>query len=424
MRKVLETILAAYARWALALHKPQIVGITGSVGKSSAKDAISLVLSQKFSVGATAGNFNSQIGLPLAVLGIKKSGGFKKNLASVFGWLWIIISAPFGILKRDFPKILVLEMGTDHPGDITGLLNITGPLSSAVLTDIGISHMEFFPSREALAKEKLSILKGLKNSGIAILNADNSKVLEGKSKVPNTLTYGFGPADVQAHNFHYTVRDGRPGIVFFVQTAKDSREFFIPNAVGKPAAYAALGATAVGLSFGLDLQEVAKALENYHQPAGRLQIISGANGSTIIDDTYNASPSSVIAALEALSEVSSTRQLVSLGHMAELGSESESGHRQVADKLAAMKPDIIFLVGEKTKTIESELKNRQFAGQVFWFPDSDAAKISVKQNLLAGDWILVKGSQSARMEKIVKAIMRNPLDAPKLLVRQSKQWQR
>ncbi len=423
MKKFLEIILAAYARLALAIHKPKVIGITGSVGKSSTKEAVALVLRTKFRVGSNPGNLNSQLGLPLAVLGFKSSGGFKKNLASVFDWIWIIVSGLFRIFRFNFPKILVLEMGSDKPGDIAYLLSIVGKLDLAIITDIGISHMQFFSSPEALQREKLSLLKGLSKIGVAVLNADNPKVLAGKPSVKGSvITYGFQEADVQAQDFQVTNKNDKSGVGMKVVYKGNRVPFFLPDTIGKPAAYAALAATAVALSQGMNLVEISQALEHYKQPAGRLKLLEGINQSTIIDDTYNSAPASTIAALEALQDIPGSRKLAAIGHMAELGSLSEAGHREVAAKIVECGLNTVYLVGDKTRDIEDELAKRKFSGKVIWFTDSDAAKASVAESLYPGDVILVKGSQAARMEKVVKEILAHPEQAKNLLVRQSKQW--
>jgi UDP-N-acetylmuramoyl-tripeptide--D-alanyl-D-alanine ligase len=237
------------------------------------------------------------------------------------------------------------------------------------------------------------------------------------------ITYGFSElADVQAQDFGVTSKNGEFGITFKVNYKGTRVPFFIPGALGKPTAYACLAATATGLSMNMHLVEISQVLENYIGPAGRLKIIHGANSTTIIDDTYNAAPSSTIAALEALMSLNGTRRLAALGHMAELGTQTEAGHRLVGAKIVECAINVVFLVGEKTKTIQDELAQRKYSGKVLWFVDSDQAAVAISQELLTGDLILVKGSQSARMEKIVKKIMAEPAKAQELLVRQSSQW--
>lgn len=422
MKTVLEKILAIYAKLTLRINHPKIVGITGSVGKSSTKDAVALVLAEKFHVRANPGNLNSQLGLPLAVLGFRHPGGFHKDLTSALRWLGIIVVGFFRIFTFNFPEILVLEMGSDRPGDLSYLLSITGELEAAVITYIGVSHLENYPNAEALKREKLSLLRGLRKSGFMVLNADNPKVMEGRNNSIRSIVYGLSNADVTATDIQMTQKNGNQGTGFKVNYSGNRVPVFIPNSIGKPNVYASLAAISVGLGFGMNLVEITQALEKFAAPAGRLKIIPGINQTTIIDDTYNAAPASTIAALEVLQNMPTTRKLVVIGSMAELGSANDSGHREVAAKISEVNPSLVFLVGENAKIIEDELHKRSFAEKISWYENSDAAKAAVRASLLPGDVVLVKGSQSARMEKVVAAIMQEPQKAKDLLARQSKQW--
>jgi UDP-N-acetylmuramyl pentapeptide synthase len=423
MKRFLEIILGLEAKAVLWLNKPKIIGITGSVGKSSTKEAVACVLKARYKARPSPGNLNSQLGLPLAVLGFEKPGGFRKNLSALFQWLGILILGAFRIFQTNYPRILILEMGTDRPGDIAYLLSLSGQLDAAVITDIGISHLEFFRSPEDLAKEKLSLLKGLKKNGIAILNYDNDKIYEGTKNRSEVLSYGFSDrCRIKATDVQMSAKEGEYGIAFKVHYAGTVVPVFLPQALGQPACYAALAAVGVGIAFGMNLVEISQALMNYRVPAGRLRLISGVKETSIIDDTYNAAPSSTIAALKTLASVASGKKLAALGHMAELGKQTEEGHKAVAQEIMNSKIDDVFLVGSLTRIIEAELAKNNFKGKVSWYEKSEDAISDIESALSPGDTILVKGSQSARMEKIVARIMRDPAKAPELLVRQSKQW--
>jgi UDP-N-acetylmuramyl pentapeptide synthase len=424
MKKILETILGFYARLALILHKPKIVAITGSVGKSSAKEAIALVLASKFAVRATKGNLNSQIGLPLAVLGFKDSGAFVKSISMVFEWIGILIVGFFKIFQTNFPEVLVLEIGADHPGDISYLMDLIGPAEVGVLTDIGISHLEFFPNPEILAKEKLSLIKKLPKSSAAILNFDNPKVYAGRDATQAAITgYGFSPqANILISDFQIIGSEGVWGANFKIHNKGNVVPFFLPGVLGKPSVYAAAAAAAVGLRFGINLVSASESLKNYSQPPGRLRLIEGIKNTKIIDDTYNSAPDSAFAALETLKNFARGRKMAVLGDMAELGSKTESGHRDVALKIMENNIDVVFLIGPKSKFTQDELAKRKFSGRVFWLETSDEARSAVAAALLPHDTVLVKGSQAMRMEKIVKEIIADPKNAENLLVRQSKKW--
>lgn len=419
MKTLIIYILRILTRMTLRRFKPRIVGITGSVGKTSTKEAISAVLGSKFSIRSSQGNYNNELGLPLAVLG-EKSGG-KNPLA----WLGIFVRSIFMLVGDRYPEILVLEMGSDKPGDIKYLIDLSGPMEAAVITTIGVSHLEYFGSREELAKEKLTLLRGLAKNGLAVLNFDDEKVWNGRKTFRGeAVGYGLNPsADIYASELQIIRHESEYGINFKIMRKGTVVPFFLPQSLGKPGVYAALAAAAIGLKFGMNLVDISEALRDFNPPAGRLRLLPGIKKTRILDDTYNAAPASTIAALETLASLEGGRKLAAIGHMAELGEASEEGHRQVADKISDLKLDAVFLVGGLSRIIKDELEKNGYIGKVFWFETSDDARLSVQEELEEGDTILVKGSQSARMEKIVKEIMAEPQAAPRLLVRQSREWE-
>ncbi len=419
MKTIVAKILGALTRLALMKFKPVIVGITGSVGKTSTKEAVATVLKSRFTVRSSSGNYNNEFGLPLTVLGQDSPG---KN---PLGWLWLFVKSILMILGGSYPQVLVLEMGSDKPGDIPYLLTLTGPLDYAVVTDIGISHMMNYPSVEALAKEKLALARGIKPNGAAVLNMDNDQILAFiKSKKGGTvLTYGMDQeADVAAVEMQIYNKDNVYGLNFKIKHKGTVVPVLLPDALGTSNAYAGLAAATVGLGMGLNLVEVSQALGNYRPPAGRLRLLDGIKHTKIVDDTYNSAPSSTKLALDVLVQVAHGRKVAALGGMAELGSQNEAGHREVAAKIQEVGVELVFLVGENAKIIKDELERRHFNGIVKWFENSDNARIPVQNEIHEGDTVLIKGSQSARMERVVKEIMADPMLAEKLLVRQSQYW--
>lgn len=409
-----------FTRAVLVKFKPVIIGITGSVGKTSTKDAVVSVLAERYRVRSSSGNYNNEFGLPLTVLGEKSAG---KN---PFGWLMIFIRACLTLIGGGYPQVIVLEMGSDKPGDIAYLLKLTGPLDYAIVTDIGISHLMNYPSRDALAKEKLSLIKGAKDHGVAILNIDNELIAKfvSEKKFDNVMTYGFsGTPDVTAVEMNLVASGNSWGLNFKIKDKRAVVPVLIPDALGRSNVYAGLAAACVGLRMGMNLVEVSQALGKFQPPAGRLRVIPGIKHTKIIDDTYNSAPSSTNLALEVLSQLGTTgRKVAVLGGMAELGAQNEAGHKEVAVKIQEVGVDLVFLVGENARIIKDELERRQFRGQVKWFENSDNARIPVQNEIMENDTVLIKGSQSARMEKVVKEIMAQPELAEKLLVRQSEYW--
>ncbi len=419
---ILQRLLSSYARQVIAHYKPQIIGITGSVGKTSTKEATARVLSRRFSLRETYKNYNNELGLPLTILGEISPG------KSIFGWLRVFSKARKLIRGKnnDYPEALVLEMGVDRPGDMDYLTNIIQP-SRAIVTKLGQAHLEFFSSLEELHNEKFKIAKHLPYDGVLIYNGDDENAAKLAEKIKcNSLSFGFGETcDVRADNISISFsEEAVSGISFKMENAGSSVPIFLPGAIGRPAVYAALVAAAVGLSYDMNSLEISEALRDFKQPSGRLQLISGINNTLIIDDTYNSSPDSVFEALNAVQEipeVSRKRIWAVLGSMKELGTLSRKGHEDVA-RAAEGTTDIIVAVGEEAKIIFETIAANKIK-QAYWFENSDQAADYIKDKLVENDLIVVKGSQSARMEKVVKALMAEPEQAARLLVRQEKQWQ-
>jgi UDP-N-acetylmuramoyl-tripeptide--D-alanyl-D-alanine ligase len=418
MREILKNFLRILAKLTLARYKPRVVAITGSVGKTSTKEAAAAVLSSRYYVRASMGNYNNEIGVPLTI--INEESGERNGLI----WFWVFVKAILKLIYTRYPQVLVLELGTDRPGDIKYLTDLIGRIDVAILTDIGISHLEFFAHPQELAKEKLTLIKKLPEDAVAVLNFDNPKIVEGKN-LTRAKILGFGvsqQANLMISDFQIIDSENVTGANFKIHFKGHVVPFFLPHALGTPMVYAATAAVATGIALNVNLATASEVLRKFNPPAGRLRLIDGIKHTRIIDDTYNAAPSSTIAALDALKSISSIRKLAALGDMAELGIKTESGHREVAAKIVENQLNTVFLVGPKSKFTQDELEKRKFSGRVFWFENSDQAKMPIQNALVEGDTILVKGSQSVRMEKIVLEIMAEPQHAPLMLVRQTEKW--
>jgi UDP-N-acetylmuramoyl-tripeptide--D-alanyl-D-alanine ligase len=375
------------------------------------------VLKRKFKTRASEGSYNNEFGLPLTILGEDTQG---KNL---FGWLLLIIRALWRLAGKSYSEVLILEMGADRPGDIRKLLAVTGRLDVAIVTNIGISHLQNYSSAQALANEKMSLLKGLDKAGLAVLNTDSEPIKDGAEKFRgNKMTYGMANADLSASDLQIIKKDDTAGINFKVHHAGTVVPFFLPNCLGQPPVYAALAACAAALYFKMNLVDASEALQSFEPPKGRLRFLGGIKLTQIIDDTYNAAPASTIAALDVLKQIAPGRKVAVIGDMAELGTETESGHKSVAVKIQDIGCEAAILVGEKGRIIFDELNSRKYSGKILWFRTSDEARMPVQNAIQEGDTILIKGSQAARMEKIVKEIMADPMNAEALIVRQSDKW--
>jgi len=426
MKKILEKTLAAIATAILRKYKPLVIGITGSAGKTSTKQAVFAALSGVYDVRATPKNYNNELGLPLTVIGGAAAG---KN---IFGWLVIILRGwSYLIFNRKFSKMLILEMGADRQGDLAKLVAIAPPTIS-IVTSVGEAHMEFFGSIGAIAEEKETLVKALPPDGCAILCADDPRVAAmrgvARSKV---MTYGLNSAaDLRASSIEY-IRDPRStavlGMRVNVPASSGSVSVDLPGVVGRGHALAALAALAAAKVLHAPFAAAVEGLRNYAPPPGRMRLIPGVKSTVIIDDTYNASPGAMHEALEVLRAFpvpERARRIALLGDMRELGGFTERAHREVGEYIAKNNIDLFVAVGEAMhEAIEAAKKNGMNEDHVIHMENAVAAARFLEERLHAGDVILVKGSQNTiRLERAVKILMLEPERAEELLCRQGKEW--
>src|SRR3989344_291416 len=264
MKSLIAKILAYQAKALLAKNKPKILGITGSVGKSSTKEAIAAVLETKFKIRKSKKSYNSELGLALAILGLETAW------RSPIGWIKNIVSGFKEIWNKNFPEFLALEMGVDRPKDFDSLLKIVKP-SIAVITAIGQIpvHVEFFSGPEEVAKEKSKLVKNLHADGYGILSFDDEIVLEMKNNTrAKVITYGFGEgANIVASNYKVSL----DGITFKMAYEGSIVPVKLNKVFGKQYIYSILAATAVGVIFNMNLIEIVQALQNFQPPPGRLR---------------------------------------------------------------------------------------------------------------------------------------------------------
>lgn len=427
MKKIIQLKLKVLAKLILLKYKPEIVGITGSVGKTTTKEAIYRVLSAKYSVRRSLKNFNNELGLPLTIIGSDSPG------RNIFGWIVVFLKATVLILFRDknYPKILVLEMGVDRIGDMDYLNSIV-KCKVGVVTMIGLTHLEYFGTIDKIQKEKSKIISDLEKGGWAVLNYDNEKTRKiadtSKSRV---ITYGFNEkASIRAQEVVFSFEDKGEqdlrGISFKLTYGGSFAPVLLPQVVGYNAVYSALAAAAVGVAFDMNLLDISEALRSFSTPAGRMNLIPGIKNTMIIDDTYNSSPTSSISALDVVKKIPLSvgkRKFAVLGDMLELGRESVAGHKQVGKYLVESGIDKLIVVGERALDIAVGARGAGMTDDnIFAFSNSEKAKKFVQSRIKEGDLILVKGSQGARMEKVVCEIMAEPLRAEELLVRHTLDW--
>lgn len=429
-RKIIYTILRFQAQLVLAKYKPKIVAITGSVGKTSIKDAVFTVLSRFTYVRKNAKSYNSQIGLPLTILGLPNAWN------NPFLWFWNILSGFWLIIyPHKYPKTLVLEVGIGKPGDMreTALWLHTDIVIETAIGDTPV-HIEFFNSREDLITEKASLIKTLNKDGILILNRDDESVYAMHEGVNNKIiTFGFDKeADLFAENENiFYGKDKNPeGLSFHVNVEGKSVPVILRGVFGRNHIYAVLAALSVAHASGFNIIEAVSVLEKYSFPPGRLCLLDGINDSLILDDTYNSSPSALKFALQTLKDIKNKgRNIAVLGDMLELGRHTEEAHREVGVMVAKI-ADVLVVVGPRAKFIKEEAEkygmiNADFlagATNIFEFNNSREAGDFLHLFVKKGDLILVKGSQGMRMERAVERILKDPKQNSHLLVRQEKEW--
>lgn len=425
-KKILQVKLRFFTKRIIKKYQPKIIGITGSVGKSSAKEAIFAVLNSKFKARVSSGNYNNEIGLPLSVIG-SKSGN-----KSLIKWAGIFLKALGLILFKDknYPEILILEIGADRKGDIKYLVNIAKP-EVGVVTAIAPVHVEFFGNLDGIIKEKQYLISHLPEEGVAILNYDDKNVLSmAKKNRGELITFGFEDgADIKAIEALIDIKEnGAGGTSFKVIYQGSAVPVYLFGVLGKQHIYSAIAAIAVGISCGMNLMETTDALKNYKAPQGRMNIVAGIKNTVLIDDTYNSSPIASLAALDVLRDASileEAKRIAVLGDMLELGEYTEEGHQEVGRRVVKNGIDLLITVGERSHfTVEEAKSAGMSSDKIISFDYAEEAGRYLQDIMEEGDVILIKGSQGVRMEKVVKEVMAEPLRAKELLVRQEKSWEK
>lgn len=415
VRSIVQLYLALLARLTIWKHRPRIVAVTGSVGKSGTREAIAAALSAKYSVRSASGNLNNEFGVPLAILGFGMPRG-------IIGWLLVLLIAPLrAIFSWSAPSVFVLEYGIDHPGDMDVLLAIARPHVS-VVTCVESVHLENFRSWNDLATEKGKLVHGTLPDGVAILNYDTfaTKHMAEISPVPH-LTFGL---NARAQFSASSVETSRDGTTFTVRTPRREKLAVRTPLLGKHVAYTFLPAIAVAEVFGIDGADAIRKLERVQPLPGRLTLLPGTRGTTILDSTYNAEPASMHAAIDLLRSIPAPRTIAILGDMLELGERERDAHVALGRTVSAV-ADLALLFGPRMEFAYNAIRNQRTGRMsAFHFTDRAALIAFVLPKLRSGDLILVKGSQGMRLEAVVAALVDAKAVAPEQLVRQSREWKR
>ncbi len=360
--------LKDFAEYYRSLFDAKVVGVTGSVGKSTTKELIASVLSQRFKVLKTTGNFNNEIGLPLTVFNLNHSH-----------------------------QAAVLEMGISKFGEMTALSKIARP-DVSVITNIGFSHIEYLGDRNGILRAKSEIFTYMNKSGVAVLNNDDDLLSSYEDSNVSAIFYGKEEdSDVYATNIKI---NGLEGSEFVLRNGDDFVSVALPFS-GYHMIDNALAAAAVGIVFGMSLEEIKVGLESATFMEGRMEFKSNER-LTIIDDTYNASPVSMKAALDVLNAAKG-RKVCILGDMLELGSYSKTGHMEVGQYASMLGIDLIIAVGTEAYEIYHAAKD---SSQAVYFENQEAMMSQLNGLLKEGDTILVKASRGMEFEKTVEKLMR------------------
>ena len=354
--------------------------VTGSNGKTTTKEIIAHILSQKFPLLKSSGNYNNEIGIPLTLLQLNKSH-----------------------------KLLVTEMGMRGLGEIKTLTNFITP-DLAVLTNIGEAHIGLLGSKDNIFKAKSELLQSLDKDGIAVINRDDLYFLKALEIVKDKKIYTFGienRSDIMARNIRI-VSDKGTKFTLVVQN-NISKEIYFPL-LGRHNIHNALAAAAAAFALGIELDLIERCLSSFKPLDLHMQLSNFYRGIKILNDSYNASPLSVKSALETLAEVAqNNRKVAILGDMLELGEKTDFYHREIGKEVAKLPIDILITLGSGGKIIAQSSKKEGMAEvRVFSFEKNE--KINLAKKLLSltkpGDFILLKGSREMKMEEIVEFLQK------------------
>ena len=368
--EVEDTILATQqiAKLKRKKYNIPVVAITGSVGKTSTKDIIASVVSEKYDVLKTQGNMNNHIGLPMTILGLRNH------------------------------TAMVVEMGMNHFGEISTLTKIAKP-TIAVITNVGTAHIGNLGSRENILKAKLEILEGLSKDGTVVINNDNDLLhkwyLENKDNY-NIVTYGIENDSMEkAQDINYLESSSKYNL-------KNEGVIEVPVG-GEAFVYNSLAAISVGKALGIGMDKIKQGILKFELTKMRLDVQKSSKGYTIINDCYNANYDSMKSALQYLNRTPGNRKIAVLGDMLELGDFSKKLHEGVGNAVVENKVDILITVGKEAKNIAKIAMENNV--ETYEYTDNNSAISKLKEILEPEDAVLVKASNSMNFKEIVSAIM-------------------
>ena len=410
--KFIYSVLRRYAKKVILRHKPRVIAITGSVGKTTTKESVAYVLKGSFGdqVRSTHGNLNAEIGIPLTILGYTKT-------PSKIAWPIILIFAWFRTFSKNYPKYLVLEMGVEHPGDLEYFGSIVKP-EIGIITATTVAHVANFKDVSEMQSEKVKMSQILEKNGLLIYNLDDDFL--SKQNFKNAISYSIKKekSDCRASNINLSEN----GMDFSIDY-KNEKINLKSKLLGEHLVYADLAAYCIGKYFGISNEKIVLSLEKRNPIAGRMNLLNGRDGIKIIDDTYNSNPASARAALDTLADINyaSGRKVAIIGNMNELGGMEKKSHIELA-KYAKRKFDLVVFSGQNAKVMYDTYGDKKTSKK---YNNRREIISDLNQIIKPNDLVLIKASQNKNFfEEITKELLENKNEAKNILVRQDKFWQK
>ncbi len=410
MKRFVRSVFRFLARIILYRAHPIVIAVAGSVGKTATKDAIAAGLAGVArSVRKTEGNFNAEIGVPATIM---SAGGAPKGMSQWLSLLWRGVWQ--AISNRRYPPVLVLELAADHPGDLDPLLSLLRP-TIGVLTSAAPEHLEFFGDEATVVEEESLVVRRLPPQGFAVINIDDTRIADmPMTPLVKVISYGWSStAMIRAVSYSLTNDDHAlpDGMVVKISVDGSTIPIALPGVLGRHQVYPLLAAIAVGRALGDDVMSIIQRLSAYTPPPGRMRLFHGRDRSLIIDDTYNASPEAVMAAVHSLHELAIPGQRIAvLGQMSELGAMAAEWHDRIGHEVAQLRIDYLVTVGPLADRIgKAAAASGMPTDRITNVTNAEAAAAVVQPMLAPGVAVLLKGSRFAsQLEKAVAILLDNP----------------
>jgi len=413
-KSIIQSILERKVKRYFSAHPNiKLVVVTGSVGKTTTKLAIARALVERYRVRVHAGNYNSELSAPLAIMGVN----YPENIRSLAEWVRVYKDVNKRIKEEDSVDIIVQELGTDRVGQIPHFGTYLNP-DIAVVSAISPEHMEFFKTMDLVANEELAVASYSKQ---VLVNGDDIDPMY-IGHIKNDLVDKYGLAQTNDYYFVQTDFSVENGYIGTIESNEFSQNINVRLPVlGRHIVKACVVAAAIAIKFGVSPDEISHALESFNRVPGRMNVLKGKNNSIIIDDTYNSSPLAMQAALNTLYELPASKKIAVIGDMNELGESAESAHNLIGSMCNPDQLDYVVTVGKLTEQYLASAALIKGC-KVKSFSTAEEAGDFVLNMIKPETIVLLKGSQGGiYLEEAVKKLLANKKDIDNL-VRQSKYW--